>query len=463
MLRIMSSKTQSLFPESSDATEDVRIIDNELLNDIPFEYHGDLDHAPATSHGTYLDGINEGLEPLEGYQDGGYHPVHLGDTLGASGRYRVIHKLGHGGFGTVWLCRDLENPGYAAVKVMAGDVTVDTLLDFTLMQLDRSAPGAEYIAIPLDSFSITGPNGSHQCIVLPVLGPCVSPRLWLKLKKDIGPVLRGMAYQSTVALNFLHKHGFCHGDFRPSNILVKLANLNRLPEDELVFLLGKPRKAYVRTESGEDLLALLPRYLTIPADTSQLGEEYLTDEICVIDFGESFPISSPPPDLGTPENYLPPEVLLGGHENVIGPACDLWALGCTLFEIRAQLPLFYMIFDQDELLAEMVRFFGKPPQTWWDRWEAREDFFDYEGTWLQDGDEKEEWSLEVALSKPLEVVRMGRGHNSAAPKTSVMSKVEQGLLADLLYKLFRYEPEKRLSVEEVLAHEWFGMEVEATD
>lgn len=211
LLRIMSSKSQSRFPESTDATEDIDTINDELLDDVSITYDGGLDHAPATSHGTYLDGINEGLEPLEEYQDGGYHPIHLGDTLGASDRYRVIHKLGHGGFGTVWLCRDMQDPGYVAVKVMAGDVAPETLPDLTLTRWDRSAPGAEYIAIPLDSFSIVGPNGSHQCIVLPVLGPCISPDLWLRLKKDPGPVLREMAYQTALAMNFLHKHGLCHG------------------------------------------------------------------------------------------------------------------------------------------------------------------------------------------------------------------------------------------------------------
>lgn len=245
-------------------------------------------------------------------------------------------------------------------------------------------------------------------------------------------------------------------DFRPSNILVKLANLNDMPEDELVSFLGQPQKTYVRTESGEHLPASSPQYLTIPADISRLGDAYISDQICVIDFGESYPISSPPADLGMPENYLPPEVLLC-HHNAIGPGSDLWALGCTLFEIRKQLPLFYMIFDQDELLAEMVRFFGKPPQAWWDKWEARKDFFDDEGTWLRDAEFKEEWSLEVTLSKPLEIVQPPEGQDRDAQTTLIISKEEQALMADLLYKLFRYEAGERPSVEEVLMHEWFKM------
>lgn len=206
----MSDANQFGLSEPSDATESARPADHELPDDMPMEYEAELAHAPATSHGTYLDGINEDLEPLEEYQEGGYHPVHLGDTLGASGQYRVIHKLGNGGFGTVWLCRDLQGPGYVAVKVMVGDVAPEDLPDLALAKLDRSAPGAEHIAIPLDSFSVKGPNGVHQCIVLPVLGPCISPRLWLSLK-DPAPVLRGMAYQSALAMSYLHKLGLCHG------------------------------------------------------------------------------------------------------------------------------------------------------------------------------------------------------------------------------------------------------------
>lgn len=44
-------------------------------------------------------------ESLSRYQPGGYHPVSLGDTF-KNGRYSVRHKLGCGGFSTVWLAKD---------------------------------------------------------------------------------------------------------------------------------------------------------------------------------------------------------------------------------------------------------------------------------------------------------------------------------------------------------------------
>ncbi|KAF5643398.1 CMGC kinase [Fusarium tjaetaba] len=420
------------------------------LGDIGFDYR-DLDHAPATSQGTFLKGSKEGVEPLEEYQEGGYHPVHLGDVLGPSDRYRAIHKLGHGGFGTVWLCRDSVETRYVALKVVASDLKSDEILDFSLAELDQSMPGAQFIATPLDSFSVYGPNGTHQCLTLPPLGPCVSPRLRMILE-DPAAVLRKFAHQTTQALAFLHKNQICHGDFRPSNILVKLGNLDHLSEDELLSLIGHPEEVRVQTESGEELPASSPRYLVQPADISRLGNEFLTEEICVIDFGESFKFSSPPEDLGIPENYLPPEILLE-QPDMIGPACDLWALGCTLFEIREQLPLFYMIYDKDELLAEMVRFFGKLPEDWWAKWEAREEYFDANGKWLRE----EDWSLEAALSKPIEIFESGEKYKEGPIKSLQTPEAEQKLMADLLYRLFKYGPKERISAEDVLGHEWFRL------
>lgn len=41
------------------------------------------------------------------YRTGGFHPVALGDTL-KDGRYNIRHKLGYGGFSTVWAARDVR-------------------------------------------------------------------------------------------------------------------------------------------------------------------------------------------------------------------------------------------------------------------------------------------------------------------------------------------------------------------
>lgn len=44
-------------------------------------------------------------EPLHRYRKGGYRPVALGHVL-KEGRYKVLHKLGWGGYSTVWAAKD---------------------------------------------------------------------------------------------------------------------------------------------------------------------------------------------------------------------------------------------------------------------------------------------------------------------------------------------------------------------
>lgn len=170
-----------------------------------------MQHAPATSHGTYLGGIIDEVEDLENYTEDGYHPVHLGDCLGVNDRYRVIHKLGHGGFATVWLCRDIEKCAYVAVKVHVASVIAEDMMEDRLAALPKDSEGAAHLALPIDRFKIKGPNGTHECLVFKLLGPPVSPDLWLNMEDDPGPILRRMSYQATLALDYLHRNDICHG------------------------------------------------------------------------------------------------------------------------------------------------------------------------------------------------------------------------------------------------------------
>jgi hypothetical protein len=55
------------------------------------------------------------VENLEAYSPGGFYPVNIGDKF--RNRYRIVDKLGFGGYSTVWLARDLETSSYVALKV----------------------------------------------------------------------------------------------------------------------------------------------------------------------------------------------------------------------------------------------------------------------------------------------------------------------------------------------------------
>lgn len=137
-----------------------------------------IDEHPG--NGLVLDGAPVGLEKIYDYESGGHYPVHLGDCLGKDGRYRVIHKLGSGGFANVWLCRDLEfeSPKYVALKILVADASTADCPELRVNKLkevgvDREV-GGKYICLPLDQFRIDGPSGSHLCFVYPVARPRVS-------------------------------------------------------------------------------------------------------------------------------------------------------------------------------------------------------------------------------------------------------------------------------------------------
>ncbi|KAI9761743.1 MAG: hypothetical protein M4579_000837 [Chaenotheca gracillima] len=247
--------------------------------------------------GAYKFGTWESVEDREEYRPGGFHPVLLGSRVGENDEYRIIHKLGYGGFATVWLARDSVADRYVALKIMKAEVS-DVQVSKELVNIEklRAAPpeqsGRQYVAMPL---------------VLPVLGPRVTAKRVLETFD--GQAKRNMARQAAEGLRFLHANGVGHGDFKPSNILLKLADLDDWTEEEVMERLGEPETDLIETSSGEPLGPAAPPYVVLPLETADLDPRFLQDQIMIIDFGESFDEKSPPEGLGTPIGYCSPELL----------------------------------------------------------------------------------------------------------------------------------------------------------
>ena len=70
-----------------------------------------------------------------------------------------------------------------------------------------------------DSFKILGPNGEHQCLVFPVLGPSLEDMM--KANALSGPVRHQICQQLANAVSFLHENGVFHGG------IVNSANLSK--------------------------------------------------------------------------------------------------------------------------------------------------------------------------------------------------------------------------------------------
>ncbi|PIA92049.1 Serine/threonine-protein kinase spk-1 [Cercospora beticola] len=424
-----------------------------------------------------IGGLGEGCESLYDYEKGGHHPVHLEDLLGPQNRYRVIHKLGKGGFANVWLCRDTQDgpSRYVALKILMADYSQEDCPELRALELNNllkhDSKGRQHVCLPLDNFRIEGPNGSHLCFVYPVLGPCASSR---PAKFEYSKFsLRRFALQATQAVAALHEIGLCHGDLSASNILLRTIRYNELSEDELIETLGQPRREEVRTMGGDQHQnPSAPQYLVYPIDSTEMESKFLTGDACITDLGESFEVQEPPENLGIPISYRAPELLLGGKP---GRGCDLWALGCILFEIRMGRQLFGT-WDDDtgEYLHTVAMTLGKYPEPFWSNWEDRSDTLEEEAdeqgrvvltaevlgrivghdTHSADGLAIEPRSLLEAIAPALFYDAAYKPRNPRK-QASKISDEEAKLFADLLEKLLAYEPERRLSAQEASEHEWF--------
>ncbi len=176
-------------------------------------------HSTAALGSSYQRLTLDAVEDIEEYKVGGYRSVHLGDVY--QERYRVVQKLGVGGFSTTWLGRDTAAKRYAALKILKAEET-EARSELNMLQrlaeLQSDHPGRNHVRTLIDHFTIHGPNGDHLCIVTDLAGPSLSQVYNLlgcdqiagarRLQADLaGKAVR----QLVAAVDFLHSHKICHG------------------------------------------------------------------------------------------------------------------------------------------------------------------------------------------------------------------------------------------------------------
>lgn len=160
------------------------------------------------------------IEDVEKYVPGGYHPVDIGDEIGTADgvhRYAVLHKLGYGGFSTVWLVRSCHDRHYYALKVLCANPPSTECKELRAMKHLQRTGGQHPCIIKLhSSFEITGPNGRHICLVFPVLGPSLGDHAVMESLSSAARYKVCRQIASGVA--FLHAQGLCHSGKNCSNL-----------------------------------------------------------------------------------------------------------------------------------------------------------------------------------------------------------------------------------------------------
>ena len=152
-------------------------------------------------------------ENLPDYLAERYYPVRIGQLL--ESRYQVVGKLGFGATSTVWMARDLIGRRHVSLKIFISSSTLGPCKELAAYQRMKQGPifhpGRTAVRTLLDSFTITGPDGEHQCLV--------HVPLWGSIKTFIAansqtvlsiPILAVTLFRLLQALDYLHTCKIIH-------------------------------------------------------------------------------------------------------------------------------------------------------------------------------------------------------------------------------------------------------------
>ncbi|KAF4628859.1 hypothetical protein G7Y89_g9299 [Cudoniella acicularis] len=177
--------------------------DNEVRSPIPFAMDDLSIFVPSN--------LLYNQERMSRYKPDSFHPISLGDRL-KDGGYKVCHKLGWGGFSTVWLAKDQTLERWVSIKIIGANSTTSKELE--ILQLLEQKGVSENIVRLQNHFTHRGPNGTHQCLVFELLGPNIDVVVedYHMVGDPLEPeILLKMTRQLLQTVDALHKAGYAHG------------------------------------------------------------------------------------------------------------------------------------------------------------------------------------------------------------------------------------------------------------
>ncbi|XP_063720022.1 dual specificity protein kinase CLK2-like [Symsagittifera roscoffensis] len=325
-----------------------------------------------------------------------------GDLI--QGRYELLSTLGEGAFGRVIKCADHDRNGRRiALKVIKNvqkyreEAKLEIKVLETIIDKDRKfKSGCIYL---LDWFNLHG----FMCLAFDLLGKSIYDFL-----KDNNyypfPMkhIRKIAQQLGSAVKFLHDHGMTHTDLKPENILF--------------------------IDSSYEIMWNVDRH----------REERILRccEIKLIDFGSTTFDDEHHTKIVQTRHYRAPEVIL---ELGWSQSCDVWSIGCILFELYTGETMF-LTHDNHEHLAMMTYILGRIPSSMIKK--SKKTKYFYHGRLNWDFDERNSSNKYIKQHcKPLSRCLKHRNE-------------EDELLLVLLWDCLAYDPENRLSMSQYLKHEY---------
>ncbi|KAF5667158.1 dis1-suppressing kinase [Fusarium heterosporum] len=289
----------------------------------------------------------------------------------------------------------------------------------------------------LDHFTLVGPNGSHDCLVLELVGPSVADVVELHCKDNRLPskLVKIFAKQTLQGLDFLAAKDIGHGDLHTPNLALVVPGLDTLHEEDFIARLGKPKVGKVTRLDGGPLAHYIPTQIIRPAFYRREDLVLPCPSIKIIDFGEAFFSNNAPSTLHTPLPVRAPEIVFGDR---LDRGVDLWSAGCLIFELTMGQPPFDVVMLTPSVLVEqMIELTSDElPSRWQTKWNAMQE------------DVPQAYG-DFTLHKWLEEVYFDN------EKQAEFTAEEIARVAEATARMLKLEPSLRATPGEILAQNYF--------
>ncbi|CAH1772795.1 unnamed protein product [Owenia fusiformis] len=333
--------------------------------------------------------------------DDGHLIYKAGDMLQA--RYEIIGTLGEGTFGKVVDCKDLQKNGERiALKIIKNveKYREAAKLEINVVEklMERDPDGDNLCVRMLDWFDYHG----HMCLSFDMLGLSVFD--FLKDNNYLPYTMeqvRHISYQVLIAVKFLHEMKLTHTDLKPENIL----------------FLNSDFHVKYNTKRKRDEKAVK------------------NTDIRLIDFGSATFDHEHHSTIVSTRHYRAPEVIL---ELGWTQPCDVWSIGCIMFELYTGYTLF-QTHDNKEHLAMMERILGSIPYRMAKK--SKKSKYFYHG--------RLDWDEHSSAGRYVK-------DNCKKIKRYLMKDDDDHRhLLDIIEKMLEYDPAERITCYEAIQHPFF--------
>ncbi|POR37726.1 Serine/threonine-protein kinase prp4 [Tolypocladium paradoxum] len=345
---------------------------------------------------------------LEDEDKEGFYKVRIGEILG--GRYTIRAVLGQGMYARVARALDSKTKEVVAVKLMRKNDAMKkggyTEIDILKKLNDADAEDKKYIV----RFQAHFLHRGFLCMVFEGLDMNLREVL-RKFGKDVGINLtatRMFAEQIFIGLQHMRENHIIHADLKPDNILIN---------------------------STRTVVKICDLGTAINLDDAASQQEQLTPYL-------------------VSRFYRAPEIVLGMPH---GYAIDVWAVGCTLFELFTGKILFQGR-NNNQMLKAIMQIRGRMHYKYYKHGKMWADHFDDKGNFVSmEFDEVTNKPVKRTMSAVTPTRPLGTRLDEAGAGMSADEKKELDRFKDLLENCLLVNADKRITPEKALQHDFFTM------